>query len=562
MEKLKKFWPYLFLAIFAVPAVWNLFKPGYFDMHDDLQVMRLFEINKCFNDGQLPCRWAPDMAYGYGQPMFNFYSAFPYYLGQFIRMLAPISMIWTVKLLFVISLVAALAGMYFLAREFWGNLGGILAGVLYIYAPYHSLDVYVRGALAESFALMLLPFLWLAIYKLIQKGGFTKVLITCLVLGLFLTTHNVSALIIAPFTLLWAVFWIVKFKRYQSIKDVILSGLLGVGIAAFFLVPVAFETGLIQSNFLTMDYLDYRGHFVTLYQLFISRIWGYGPSIFGPNDNLSFDIGWPNWWLIIPLVGMGAVWLKSKAKRKYALLILTLLAFAGISIFLTHERSTPIWLNFSFLSIIQFPWRFLGPSVFFLSLASGALLAPEYKYRNFMFIFLVALSIGLNFFFFRPQNYFYNESDASKLEGESFVIQEKSAILDYLPKTAESAPKEEAPGKPVILSGEGEVLNYSKRSNSFFFDANIYNSAEIQVPVMYFPGWKVISENEVLQIYPSGNYGVITFKLPDGKYIVQGRLTNTLPRVFGNAISLISLMSLLIGFVLTVNDRKFLWLRK
>jgi uncharacterized membrane protein len=126
-------------------------------MHDDLQVMRIFQMEKCFADGQIPCRWSPDMAWGYGQAMFNFYSALPYYLGVLIRIITPFSIMATVKLLFFISLAGSAIGMYLLAKEFWGKLGGIVAALLYAYAPYHALDIFVRGALAEAFALAILP---------------------------------------------------------------------------------------------------------------------------------------------------------------------------------------------------------------------------------------------------------------------------------------------------------------------------------------------------------------------------------------------------------------------
>lgn len=553
---MKKFWPYITLLVLLVPSFWNLLKPGYFNMHDDLQVMRIYELEKCFADGQIPCRWVPDMGYGYGQAMFNFYSAFPYYLGEFIRMVTPLSIIWTVKSLFAIAFIGGAFGMYFLAREFWGKWGALTAAVLYTYAPYHSVDIYVRGALSESFALMLLPFLWLAFYKLIQKGGFKYLAFTSITLGLFLSTHNVSSLIYAPFTLIWALFWIIKFKKLSALWNVILSGLLGIGLAAFFILPVALETGLIQSNFFTMDYLDYRGHFVTIYQLFISRHWGYGPSIFGPNDDLSFAIGWPNWWLAIPLIGMGFLWLKNKVKRTNGILILGLLVFAGVATLLTHERSTPAWIHLPVLAIVQFPWRFLGLTIFFLSFAPGALVAVNFKYYRFLAALIIVLSIGLNFMFFRPQYFFTGETDTTKLSGEEFIIEQKSAILDYLPKTAPIAPKEEAFSVPRISSGSGEIKNYSKRSNSFFFDANIFQPAEVRVPVMYFPGWIVINGGKVIPDYPSGNYGVITFTLPKGQYIIQGRFTNTWPRTLGNALTVISAAILLIGAGLSVNKKK------
>src|SRR4030066_728885 len=124
---------------------------------------------RLFRDGQIPCRWSPDMSFGYGQAMFNFYSAFPYYLGLLYKLVFSASFIGSAKFLFAASLLIAGFGMFFLAKELWGYLGGIVSLVLYTYAPYHAVDVYVRGALSESFALAVLPFVWLFSYEIILK---------------------------------------------------------------------------------------------------------------------------------------------------------------------------------------------------------------------------------------------------------------------------------------------------------------------------------------------------------------------------------------------------------
>jgi hypothetical protein len=459
----------------------------------------------------------------------------------------------------LIALVGGATGMYFLAKEFWGDWGGILSAILYTYAPYHSVDIFVRGALSESFALMLLPFLWLAFYKLIKNGKFINVFWTSLTLGLLLSTHNVSSLMYAPITILWVVFWVIKFKDVKSIKNVVLAGLGGIGIAAFFILPIAFETKFTQVSFFTSDYSDFRAHFVTLYQLFISRHWGYGPSIFGTNDDLSFAIGWPNWWLGIPVFALAVYWLKNKTKKTWGILIILLLAFSGVFAFLIHERSIQIWLALPVLAIVQFPWRFLGLVIFLLSLASGALATG--KYQKYISVGLIILSIGLNFNFFKPQYFFTQETDQTKLSGEEFIIQQKSATLDYLPLTAPVAPKEEAFAAPVVATGSGQIQNYSKRTNSFFFDADIFAPAEINVPVMYFPGWKVIDGGHEIPAYPTGKYGVITFKLPRGKYIIQGRFTNTTPRTLGNALTVITFCLLFVGVALDLNKKKFLWFK-
>ena len=554
---MKKNWPFILIVLLIIPSVRLLFLPGYFSMHDDLQVMRIFQLEKCLVDGQIPCRWAPDMAYGYGQAMFNFYSAFPYYLGALIRILTPLSIIATVKALFLISTLASAFGMYFLAREFWGKLGGILASVLYSYAPYHALDIFVRGALSESFALAILPFLWLFLYLLIKKPTFGRVLWVAFFLAALFTTHNVSSLMYAPFTIIWVGFWLVRLKASSSIKSIGLAGILGVGLSSFFLLPAIVEQGLIQIEFLTMDYLNYVAHFTTIRQLFWDRSWGFGPSTFGPNDDLSFQIGWPHWWLGVSLF---VVIFGGKIREKFWPVVLGLLALAGFTAFLTHERSTQIWLSLPFMDFIQFPWRFLGLVMFGLAFVGGALALIDFKFKKSAVVIVIILTIILNVNFFRPQYLFPDLKDGEKLSGISFEIQQKSAILDYLPKTAPIAPRELAPENPWIVSGEGRAYNFTKRSNRFFFDAEIIENSSVQIPVMYFPGWRVIVDGFLVDSKPTGDYGVITISLPKGKHMVQGRFVNTPVRTLGNTLSVISALFIFAGYMIKTHKKKFLWL--
>src|SRR3989344_5879342 len=98
-----RYWQILLIVGLSLITAWPLFVPGYFSHHDDLQVMRIFEMRKCFSDFQIPCRWVPDMGYGNGYPIFNFYSVFPYYLGALASF--AIGYIGAAKLLFFLPLI-------------------------------------------------------------------------------------------------------------------------------------------------------------------------------------------------------------------------------------------------------------------------------------------------------------------------------------------------------------------------------------------------------------------------------------------------------------------------
>ena len=538
---------YLILFILLIPSFWWLLGSGYFNMHDDLQVMRFFQMNKCFLDGQIPCRWSPDMVWGYGQAMFNFYSAFPYYLGTLLHMVFPLTYLSTVKIVFLISFIIAGFGMYKLAKEFWGKLGGLLSAVLYTYAPYHALDIYVRGAMSESYALSLLPWMWYFTYRLIKKYSLTDLVGTSVSIALILMTHNISTMLYAPITLIWCVYWIVLTKDLKSTYRLIFAGSLGVGLASFFIIPAVFEQNIIQTKLLTLEYYDFKGHFVSLRQLFFDRSWGDGPSIYGDFDDISFQVGWPHWWLGI-LAFFNLIYLKLKRKAKNGLLFLisVLAVLTALTSFLTHSRSLYIWELIPQMNFVQFPWRILGLVMFFLSFLAGSIgYKKGFVIKSFI-VFTILLTIVLNFNYFIPVQYSRLVTEESKLSGLAFELQQKAATLDYLPKTARTAPVSKAFEKPKVLEGDASVSILSVRSDSFSFDADVYNSSFIEIPVMYFPGWKVFVDDKETEINIHGDYGLIAISLEDGRHSVYGKFTNTPIRSVSNAVSLFSIGILMV----------------
>lgn len=118
-------------------------------MHDDLHVMRLYEMKQCINDGQIPCRWSSDLGAGFGQPMFNYYSATPYYLGAIFNTLG-FSYIDSVKLLIFISIFLAGIAMFLFLSEFLPALPAFIGATAYILVPFRALEVFVKGSFGRK----------------------------------------------------------------------------------------------------------------------------------------------------------------------------------------------------------------------------------------------------------------------------------------------------------------------------------------------------------------------------------------------------------------------------
>lgn len=484
------------------------------------------------------------MGYGNGYPLFNYYAVFPYFIGALISFIT--GFIWAAKLLFLIPILTGAVSMYLLAKETFNKNAAILASLLYSYAPFKALDTYVRGDVAESFAMAIVPLIIYFCLKLIKNGGGKNAIGISLSVAAFLTSHNIMTVLFSPVIFLLLCYFLFS-QKGKNFLLLLISFAIGIGLAAFFVLPAFFEKNLVQIDNLIRLELDFRAHFVTLKQLFLDRSWGYGASTIGDNDTISFQIGWPYWWLAVISVIVFIFNLLTKRKSVNYLVALLFIIFL-FSVFMTHVRSAFIWEGIEILKFVQFPWRFLSVTVFSISLLGGYLIySLKESYGKYILIVLAILTVILNFTYFKPEKFYFDINDQKKLTGELWEQQQKAAILDYLPQTAVQ-PREQAKDVSIVRSGKAVVEKLNNKSNRWDFKTTVEEKALIEVPVFDFPVWKVWVNGKEVEISNKNYPGRISINLQPGQYLVEGKFTNTSIRSFANAISLISTL-LLLGFI-------------
>jgi len=223
-------------------------------MHD-FHVFRQQQFDKCLHLGYFPCRWAFDATRGYGQPLFNFYGQLPYWIGQIPRLLGT-QIIDAAKLNFIFTLTASAVAMFFLARKFWGNTGGVVSAVFYTYAPYRAVDIWVRGALNEAYSFVWYPLILLFLDNYLERKQKKDLFWLIIFSTALLITHNLSMLMIAPFLAIWTL------KKLKAIPGLIAAGLTIFLLSAFYLLPVVFESSQVTLTQTTQDYYSYQLHWV------------------------------------------------------------------------------------------------------------------------------------------------------------------------------------------------------------------------------------------------------------------------------------------------------------
>lgn len=525
-----------------------LFQSGYFNMHDDLQMMRQLEMEKCFRDFQIPCRWVPDMGYGYGFPLFNFYPPLPYLVGQIFRVL-QFSYIDTVKITFALAFIFSGIAMYYLAKEvFKSKWAGVVSAVFYIWAPYHSVDVYVRGAMNEAWALVFFPLIFLFSYR------FNLILLALSWAGLLLS-HNLMVMIFAPVFAVWCLIWIYKTKNLKNkIFNLAKSGVLALGLSAFFTIPAIVEQRHVHVDTLIQGYYEYIAHFATINQLLFSRFWGYGPSVWLEGDGMPFPVGQIHWILSLVIALCLMVYgLKKKNKTIWPMAYSVVLIFAigWFATFMVHSRSTFIWQNIKPLAFVQFPWRFLTLVIFSFSFVAGSIVL--FTKNKIIPIILCVLVIAWNWNFFLPQlGKMGPLTDQEKFSGVAWELQRTAGIFDYLPNTAKENPKDGRKILAEVVDGEAVVSKVDQGTNWARFTL-IVDSPQtmVRINLFDFPTWKITVDGQVInhKIPETEKWGRMYIEVPKGEHQVYLELKNTPVRTISNIISSLTFVGL-VGYLI------------
>jgi len=547
IDKIKRrhfFW-WLLLFLLVLPTFIGLFKSGYFPMHDDISAMRLLEMDKCVKDGQIPCRWVPDMGFGYGYPQFNYYAPLPYYIMEVFH-LGGLGYLDSVKAGFILSFVLSGVGMYLLGRTLWGRSGGFISALFYAYLPYRAVDVFVRGAVGELYAYAFLPFIFWACKKTLEGDKYAR-LVLALSTAALLTSHNIISMIILPFLAGWIIFILISQKLHllpdlkKRILDLTAGFVWGFGLAAFFILPAFFERNLVHIETLTGGYFNYFAHFVSVGQLLFSTYWGYGVSEAGPWDEASFTIGLFHW--LIPLLAVVIAYVL-KIRRKIPLLLFWIVC-GFTAAFMAHSRSAFIWKGLPLATFIQFPWRFLLLSGFFFSIAAGAI-ALFFPKGVRKIPYLLSLSIVLILFYapiFTPSKW-TKITDSEKFSGDSWRRQQTMSLFDYLPIDVKKGPLDAAPENPLLVTGQGKVINWQKGTNWQKGKVRIDTKARIELPIYFFPGWGVTVNGTAQKLTYENELALIMVDLEPGEYDLEARLKNTPVRLVGNIITLLGLFAI------------------
>lgn len=415
----------LTLALCAFTLWPLLYRPGLPNGNDVLyHTFRAAEMSRSWQHGVPFPRWAESFYTGYGAPVFHYYASLSYYVTVVLMRLLNLDALNALRALIALAMLGSGAGMYLFARRASGRLGGVIAALAYVYSPYILFtEPYSRGAYPEMAAFALFPWVMALYGRLLQTGGTAVFVTAALGSAALIITHNLMALVLTGLLagwLLWSLLahWL-RYRRRGILPHLLalLAAASGVGLAAYFWLPVVLEGGEAHLNNLTglagVAELDYRRFFVPL-----DHLLAFSPRYDeGAANGLfhRFNVGVAQWALAATGFGFAALTLAVRRGLKPpGYLIKTVSPLKGLSqkrfmkplqwawfsgsqmalasgddvrqhdshtlffalaalalIFLMLPESGNVWGAARYLAFLQFPWRFLGPAAFCLAFLAG-----------------------------------------------------------------------------------------------------------------------------------------------------------------------------------------------
>lgn len=519
----------LFLLVIAIISSITLFLiPNMSRGHDlAFHLSRISAIKDNLKLGIMGGYIYPNYLGGYGYGNGLFYPDLFLYIPAFFSYLG-LSVITSYKLFLLLISFCSVGAMYICVKEISKNKkSALISSFIYGFASYRLIDMFTRAALGETLAFVFAPIIIYGMYEIIY-GDYKKFYILTIGMSGLILSHLISTYLIGIVLVIMCLVNIKKlFKEKNRILYLVLAALATVCLTAYFIFPM-------------------------LEQMLS------GKFIFNNLDETSklLERSLPIWSIFIefPYHVLRKLWIPTGIGIGFIVLIyyyfknfknydkFTHFCFITAMIFLICATNIFPWNLFqNILSPIQFPWRFYFISVLLLSVGSGLMLSKSTKDINkrarvlFILFLIPVITIStVNFF----EKNIKEVGDYEISFGEYMPLSaDKNYILERKDVITTTYPLEHS----FTRNGLELTINYNNNQGN--------NSLEL--PLLYYKGYKAISNDKELNVYQTNN-GLVGVDINDEEGTIYVYYGGTKIQKLSKIVSIITM----IVFVIYLRLRK------
>ncbi|GAC1621037.1 MAG: hypothetical protein PVS2B2_06910 [Candidatus Acidiferrum sp.] len=526
-------------VVIVLPFFWLGTASGHdFEFH----AASWMDVASQWREGIFYPHWTKWTNHGFGEPRFIFYPPFSWMLGAGLSFLVRWSYV-PVAFLILSQTFAGLAA-FALIRRFVCGKYAIFGAVCYAANPNALLMVYMRSDFAELLACAFFPLVVLASLELagllqtrrkFQHGA------TVFFATSFATVwlSNAPAGVIASYSAAGLFIWAaITHRSWRPLLRGAVALGLGLGLAAFYLVPAAYEQkwvsigqalseGLLPTeNFLytkipDAEHTAFNGIASTIAVLLVIVTGLAATAVRAGKKTSAENSAMQKCWSALAIVAGGAA----------------LLMFRFTNIF---------WEYLPKLRFVQFPWRFM--SVVSVSFACFVAAAAA---RRVGWLWMTAVLVLLSMTgVFLVKHTWWDAEDMATMQAavdhgggfdgtdeydpqgdDHYNLPRKAPLALILPVEGERSPGRDVRVQiPLWTTGEKRLRVVSREP------------VRLALRVLNYPAWQVEVNGQLIQPESADDYGQMIIPLDAGDSRIEVRFTRTPDRTLGLMFSLISLL--------------------
>ena len=421
-----------------------------------------------------------------------FYSPLTAYVPLLFKLFTNSYVICLKAFMVLITILTGISMYEFVNKITKNQYAGLLASTIYMFAPYRLTDMYMRYAISELASFMFLPMIFQGIYT-IFNDTYKKhnwLLFTLGAIGLILT-HTIVALYTAIIGFVYVLINVKKLKEKTVLKKLIISLLSIILITSFYCAPML-------EHKINTDYEVFQEGRMERTDVLITYKLDLLELVYTKENSMSYEIG------IITIIGVILTIIAFKNINKdYKKIYVYSLVMGILSILITLK-----WFPFEkmpgILKMIQFPFRMLEFSSFFLAFIAGvnySVTIKNFKMKDVFVLSTIAVLLVVPL----KKNIQYKEINEDWLipsvpvNQYTLRVHAGCASFEYLPSKAFKNLDyiKQRENKTYVIEGKAVIKEEQKDgTNMQIYILNIDENTILELPYIYYLGYNVNIEND------------------------------------------------------------------
>lgn len=532
---------YLLSLISLLPLI-SIFRKGVYESGDFVDhIKATMQFYLSMDQGNIIPRLTNLNCNGYTCPDFVFHYLSPHYIMSFFHFVG-LNFIASEKLFLILAFFFSGITMFYWLKSEFNNRSVFVGSIVYLFAPYHLVDLHFRTDVGELLCFAILPFCFLCIKRLIEDGKNKYFFSLIFAIFILILSHQAISLISMPFLLGYALLiWLRHNKKNISeLRHSFFAIFMGIFLSAFYWLPILLEKKYIYwGSGGKIDLLPIQDLLYSPYR--------YGFLFQGHYGELSHLIGYAQLFIVLSAIFLLA---KNKILKNDKTLLILFLSSFFILFFLMLDISYPLWVHIPFIKFFGFGYRLLLFETLFVSFVAAVI--SKYIKSQTIIILLISFTILSTILNWGNRKTIPTVDDKYLLnELKTENTGKNNLTLPIWVKGNYYYENGRVEKNLELVSGNAKLKEIRRTTNDHEYLISAEKLSVFQENTYYYPGWNLYVNNKTYPILDSPDKpGTMSFILPKGLHDVEFRFEDTPDRTWGKNLSGVT-MVILILYVLS-----------